>query len=117
MDPILVPGSPTPIVEYRSPVRSVDDALHLIAACSELGTDRLLMPGSILPEAFFDLHSRFAGEFIQKLLNYRLRVAGVIPPDPAHGDRFREFLLEAGRGPQFRVFSSRDDAIRWLGED
>lgn len=116
MDTILIPDSPIPILEVRSPVRSVDDALDLIAACSELGTDRLLLPGSILPEVFFDLHSRFAGAFIQKLLNYRLRVAGVIPPDPAHGDRFREFLLEAGRGPQFRVFGVRDDAIRWLGE-
>lgn len=116
MDAILIPDSPIPILEVRSPVRSVDDALDLIAACSELGTDRVLLPGSILPEAFFDLHTRFAGEFVQKLLNYRLRVAGLIPPDPAHGDRFREFLLEAGRGPQFRVFGVRDDAIRWLGE-
>lgn len=116
MDPTLVPGSPTPIVECRSPVRSVDDALLLIASCSEQGTDLLLLPAAVLPEAFFDLQTRFAGEFLQKLLNYRLRIALVVPADQAHSARFHEFLLEAGRGMQFRAFSSRDDAIHWLGE-
>ena len=75
---------------------------------------RLFIDSASFPAAFFDLSSRFAGEFIQKMQNYHIRVATVFASDTAHGERFTEFLREARRGQGFRAFADRADAEAWL---
>ena len=69
---------------------------------------------SLLPAEFFDLRTRFAGEFVQKLVNYGLRVAAVFPPDAGQSERFREFVGELRGGHAFRTFETRADAEAWL---
>ena len=44
----------------------------------------------------------------------RIRLAAVIEPDPARGDKFAAFVAEARHGRQFRVFDARADAEAWL---
>ncbi|MCW7540396.1 DUF4180 domain-containing protein [Aquabacterium sp. A7-Y] len=110
----VVPHTSPPVVECRTGVNEPANALDLIAACAQHDTDRLLLLSTALPPAFFELRTRFAGDFIQKLINYRLRVGGVFESDDAYPERFREYLLEARHGPQFRAFSSREDALQWL---
>jgi hypothetical protein len=111
-----IASGPVTIVEARSPLTSIDDAMDLIGACMEHDTDRLLLDSAVLPEAFFELHTRFAGELLQKLQNYRFRTAVVISPDRNYGERFNEFLVEAKRAPFSRLFTSREEAIAWLSE-
>ncbi len=76
------------IVERKSPLSSVGEATHLVSACAERSTNRLLLDSPVLPPAFFELHTLFAGELLQKLHNYRLRTAVAISPDRAYGKRF-----------------------------
>jgi hypothetical protein len=102
------------IVECTDLIARVDDALELIAACIERHSTRLLLDSRHLPAAFFDLRSKFAGEFLQKLQNYRLRVAAVFPSEHEYSERFSEFLSEAKRGNSFRAFTVRADAEAWL---
>ena len=97
-------------------IARVDDALLLVTACIEEQTGRLLIDASRLPDDFFDLKTRFAGEFIQKLQNYRLKLAIVVPADADHGERFAEFVREARTGNGFRVFDERAAAEAWLDE-
>jgi Domain of unknown function (DUF4180) len=105
------------IVECVGPIARVGDALELVAACVERDATRVLLESRHLPPAFFELRSGFAGELLQKLQNYRLRLAGVFPQDADYGERFREFLLEARRGRSFRVFAARAEAEAWLASD
>lgn len=102
------------IVSSAERIASVDDALALIGSCIEHDTQRLLIDGAHLPPAFFELRSRFAGEFVQKLANYRLRVAAYFATGPERSERFEEFLREARRGRDFRAFTSREEAEIWL---
>lgn len=102
------------LIECHAGLESPDQALELVALCGEHDAPRLLLDEQALPPAFFDLSSRFAGEFIQKLINYRLAVAGVFADGGAHGERFGEYLREARHGRQFRVFDDRDAALSWL---
>jgi uncharacterized protein DUF4180 len=102
------------IVECVDAIGSVGDALDLIAACMERHATRLLLESRNLPLAFFDLRSGFAGEFVQKLQNYHIRLAGVFPSDLGYSERFCEFLSEAKRGRSFRVFAARSEAEAWL---
>ena len=81
-----------------------------------MGTDRLLLRDGQLPSEFFDLQTRFAGEFIQKLVNYRIVVACVFDPSVSSSGRFQEYIREAKRGSQFRSFHDEDAAIAWLEE-
>jgi hypothetical protein len=99
----------------RLPV--LTDALGLVTACVENDAPRLLLTSRSLPAAFFDLHSKFAGEFLQKLENYRIRFAGVFPQEQEYGERFSEFLSEAKRGRSFRAFTNRSDAEAWLASE
>ncbi len=104
------------IVELVEPIDRVEDVLDVIAACVEQRSSRLLLESQNLPRPFFDLRTGFAGEFVQKLENYRIRLAGVFPSEEGYTDRFREFLREAKQGRGFRVFASRVEAEVWLAD-
>jgi hypothetical protein len=104
-------------VECAAPIDAAGDVLDLIGACHEHDADRILVDAALLPPAFFELRTRFAGEFLQKLANYGFRIAIVFPADAltAHGARFGEFLAEAKNGRGFRAFTERAVAEAWLG--
>lgn len=102
------------IVACGEAIARVDDALNLIAACLENDAQRVLIDEQYLPADFFDLRTRFAGEFLQKFVNYRMRVAAFLASPAARSERFGEFLREASRGRDFRAFASRDEAEAWL---
>jgi hypothetical protein len=75
----------------------------------------VLIEAHRLAADFFDLRTRFAGELLQKLENYGIVVAVVIPTDASQSDRFREFVAEARRGRRFRVFEEKVGAEEWIG--
>ena len=93
-----------------APIQRPADVLGLVAA----DVSSVLILAEHFPPAFFDLTTGFAGELLQKLENYGIRVAAVFPSEDGYSQRFREFLVEARRGPRFRAFASREDAERWL---
>jgi hypothetical protein len=63
---------------------------------------------------FFNLRTGFAGEVLQKFVNYRAKLAIVIADPKAHGDRFGELVHEHQAHPHVRFFSSEADARSWL---
>jgi hypothetical protein len=86
----------------------------VVTRCIEHGASALLLDGEALPAAFFDLSTGVAGELVQKLVNYGIRMAAVVPDLASRSLRFREFAGEANRGTQFRFFATREEAVRWL---
>lgn len=104
-------------IECKSPLSRVSEATDLVSACAEQNTNRLLLDASVLPPSFFELHTCFAGEFLQKLQNYHLRTAVVISPAIDYGARFSEYLLEARRARFSRFFLSREEALVWLAHE
>jgi PadR family transcriptional regulator AphA len=90
------------------------DALELVAACGESGTDRLMLHAENLTEDFYQLQSGLAGKVLLKFSNYRLRVAAVLTPELVNQGRFREMVLETNRGNQFRIFFDMVSAEQWL---
>jgi hypothetical protein len=72
------------------------------------------MYASNLPEAFFDLSSGQAGELLQKLQNYGMRVAIVDDAGVPMSTRFGEMLAEARRLDILTVVGTRDDALVWI---
>jgi hypothetical protein len=90
------------------------DALELVAACFENDTGLLLLDHSVLTVDFFRLSTGVAGAILQKLVNYRIKTAAVIPSGSTDNVRFREMALEANKGSHFRIFDTREEAESWL---
>jgi hypothetical protein len=86
----------------------------LIGACFEHGTHGLLLDHGALPDVFFDLSSGVGGDLVQKLTNYGIRMAAVVPDPTRHSGPFQDFAREADRSERFRFFRTREQAVEWL---
>lgn len=87
-----------------------------VIRCIELGAGGILFDHGALPAAFFDLSTGVCGDLAQKLSNYGLRMAAVVPDPSVHPARFQDFAREANRGRQIRFFATRGEAVVWLEE-
>ena len=85
-----------------------------IEGCFEHGVYALLLYPENLTAGFFDLSSGEAGEILQKLRNYNVRLAIVRTPEQRLSSRFGELLADEGRGSYFRLFGDRQAAVEWL---
>jgi len=103
-----------PSREFMSTAKDVD---LVIEACFSSHIKVALLYATNLPKNFFDLSSGEAGTILQKLRNYRIRLAVVWTAEDAQlNTRFREMAREEKRGNHFRLFESREEAWAWLAE-
>jgi len=97
-------------------MHTANDVRLVIEACMYYRAEAVLLYPKNLPPGFFDLSSREAGDILQKLRNYQIRL-GIICVDSGEvqfSSRFGEMLAEESKGPHFGVFSSREKALAWL---
>ncbi|MFD6612957.1 DUF4180 domain-containing protein [Micromonospora chalcea] len=83
------------------PIATESDALDLIGAAF-LGATVVAVPATRLDPGFFTLGTRFAGEVMQKFVNYRLRLA-VVGDISAYLERsgaLRALVAESNRHDQ-----------------
>ena len=82
-----------------TPLGSPQSALDVIGDTYGLDIDMIAIPADRLDADFFRLRTRMAGEFMQKLQNYRLRLAilGDISSAIAASDALRDFVYETNK--------------------
>jgi hypothetical protein len=94
---------------------STEDATLLVEACFSHRTKSALLHAPNLTQKFFDLSSGEAGAILQKLRNYRIRLAVVCTPGSVQfSSRFGEMAAEESRASYFQVFESAPAAREWL---
>ena len=83
-----------------APIASERDVSDLLGEMFSVGAGWVVIPASRLTPAFFDLKTRFAGEMLQKLVNYDRRVVilGDIAEAVAGSNALRDFVRESNRG-------------------
>ena len=93
-------------------MRRPQDATLVLEACfSAPATVALLYPENLTPR-FFDLSSGEAGEVLDKLRRFQIRLAIVCSPGTVQfSSRFREILSD-----DLRLFERYADARQWLAE-
>lgn len=101
-----------PYAEYKPDDEFVP--MDAVAVCFEQGADALLIDRPALPPAFFDLQTGITGELVQKLTQYGVRLACVVPDLNAQSERFQEFARETNRGRWVRFFGTKSEAVGWL---
>jgi hypothetical protein len=94
-------------------ISTSEESSDLIGNAWVESADMIALPVSRLDPEFFRLESRFAGEFVQKMVNYQLKLAviGDVSAFEARSSAFRDFVRESNRGNH--VWFVRDeDALR-----
>ena len=101
----------------RPLLRSTEDATLLVEACFSMRAKAALLYTPNLTQKFFDLSSGEAGAILQKLRNYRIRLAAVCPPGSVRfSSRFGEMAAEESRTGYFEVFEDAGAAREWLSK-
>jgi hypothetical protein len=92
-------GVPVLVCDPDGPaIATMDDALDLIGSTYQ-GAEVVAVPAARLDERFFSLGTRFAGELMQKFVNYRLKLAvvGDISSYLAASSALQAFVRESNR--------------------
>lgn len=86
--------------ESGRPLKPDRGAHDLVEAALNAGAAAIAVPVGRLDPAFFDLATGFAGDVLQKAVNYRLTLAivGDVAPYAQRSEAFRDLLVEARRG-------------------
>jgi hypothetical protein len=93
-------------------IRSFSDISDALGAC--FGTEGLILTETDLVREFFDLRTGLAGELFQKFINYKVRVAIVLPNPEAYGERISELAYEHSSHNMIRFVRSQEEAHVWL---
>lgn len=93
-------GVPVLVCDPAGPsVATTDAALDLIGGAAFGGAEVVAVPARRLDPSFFSLGTRFAGEIMQKFVNYRVRlvVVGDISAHLATSGALRALVAESNR--------------------
>jgi hypothetical protein len=82
------------------PISTNEDTLNLVSSAWAAHVDLVVVPAHRLDPRFFQLESLFAGDVVQKTVNYNLQLAvlGDIDPYLAKSEALRDFVWESNRG-------------------
>ena len=89
---------------------SESDALDIVS--SDMSAC-ILFPEDLHPN-FFDLSNQIAGNVFQKFVNYRFRIAIVLPVAHGYGARIDELVRDHRAHPFVRFFNTAEAALDWL---
>lgn len=104
-------------IEFTSEVwklSSEQDVVDCISICMENDVYTIMFHSNVLSEDFFNLKTRFAGMALQKFINYHVKVAVIIEDEERYNYRFKEMIMEANKGNNFRTFKNIVDAESWI---
>ncbi len=93
---------------------NVGSVMDLIGNSIGNGTRQVLLDSYDLPAQFFNLRTGFAGEYIQKFINYNIKAAIVLEQNKLDSDRFREMVLESNKLGNISYFENKERAVVWL---
>lgn len=102
------------LTSAETPIGTEDRIMDLISLCFENETNLLLLHSSLLSEDFFKLRTGFAGTLMQKLVNYHIRGALLLPENLIVTGIFKDLMVELKESKEFRVFYNITEAQTWL---
>lgn len=96
-------------------LHTVRDALDLIAAVHyENGCERVALGKELLDETFFDLSSGFAGEILQKFVQYQMKLAVVGDFSRYTSKALKDFIYESNQGTHIFFAATEEEAMERL---
>ncbi len=96
-------------------IASVQDALDLLMNAKYAAkTSLLVIDKRVMDESFFILSSGFAGEVLQKFINYHCKIAFYGDFSRYTSKPLRDFIYESNRGKDVFFLPTKEEAIARL---
>jgi hypothetical protein len=96
-------------------ITDVQSALDLIVnAYYEAGTKNIVIDKRLINEDFFVFSTGFAGEVLQKFINYGGRIAIYEDYSGYTSKPLKDFIYESNKGKEVFFASSKEEAIEML---
>lgn len=114
----IIQNNDIPCVEIENTEKVITDvqsAIDLLVTVNyEKGTKNIIIDKKLINEDFFILSTGFAGEVLQKFINYGGRIA--IYGDFSHytSKPLKDFMYESNKGKDIFFVSSKDEAVDML---
>jgi len=80
----------------------------------ETGCSKLIIKKESIPEAFFDLKTKLAGEILQKFVNYQTKLAIVGDFQSITSKSLHDFIYESNKGHDFCFVATEEEALTRL---
>lgn len=95
--------------EYR--INSIEDVLGIIGDALYNDCHGIIIYKETLGEQFFNLSTKFAGELLQKLMNYNLKLSIVGDFSMYTSKSLNDFIYECNEGNDVSFVLNIEDAI------
>ena len=96
-------------------ITDVQSALDLLVSAEyEAGTKNIVIDKNLINEDFFILSTGFAGEVLQKFINYGGRIAIYGDYSSYTSKPLKDFIYESNNGRDIFFVSSKEEAIDML---
>jgi hypothetical protein len=92
----------------------VQDFLDLMGDAGANNCNRMILREQNLHPDFFRLHTRLAGEILQKFSTYDFKLAIIGEFSKYKSKSLQEFILESNKGNRIYFLSSYEDAVKKL---
>ena len=83
----------------------------------ETGANRFIISKDNLIEDFFDLRTKIAGEVLQKIRNYRMKLAIIGDFSKYKSKALRDFIDECNSGRDIFFVENESEALKLLGNN
>jgi hypothetical protein len=80
----------------------------------ETGCSKIIIKKESIPEAFFDLKTKLAGEILQKFVNYQTKLAIVGDFQSITSKSLHDFIYESNKGHDFCFVATEEEALTRL---
>jgi Domain of unknown function (DUF4180) len=102
------------IAELSSDNEALNTTQQFLQMMMDSGAEAIIVHKSNIDESFFDLQSGLAGDMLQKVVNYRLRLAIVGDFSLYESKSLKAFIYESNRSNTIVFVSTIEEAIKRL---
>ena len=100
------------VISDKILIQNPDDALDLIGNLYYQGFDKIVIYEKNLTPDFFDLKNKIAGEILQKVSNYRMKLTIIGNFSNLKSKSLNDFIYESNKGSQVNFNESLLEALK-----
>lgn len=102
------------IIEITSQDLIINSAQDFLDVIANIPSNILILKKEMLNESFFDLRTGLAGEILQKMTNYFIRMAVVGDLSKYTSKSFKDFVFECSKRNQVVFAATIEEAVERL---
>jgi len=99
------------VISDKILIQNPDDALDFIGNLYYQGFDKIIIYEKNLTPIFFDLKNKLAGEILQKVSNYRMKLTIIGDFSNLKSKSLNDFIYESNKGKQVNFKESLLEAL------